>query len=326
VRARYPGARFLARHANGNSAEYGTVVNAAIAARPTLLAPITTPITQLTVERARGRTPIVFMGVTDPVGATVARSIETPGIATGSSDLCPFDALLSLTRKAFPAARTLGLPYNPADQPAVFGRSELRRLASAAGFEVRDRQVTDATELRFAVTSLANESEVIVIAADNIMMENPGAIVEAAAAQGKPTVACDAASVTAGAVAGVSVDYRDVGEAAGAIAVRVLQGEAPGNIPVSVLRDGGIALNLNAACRLRVPLDSSVRASAVRTIGTPDCGELTSTIAASARAAQADSTGVANGNGTAPWLYWLGGGLLVAALAGIILRMRGRRS
>jgi putative tryptophan/tyrosine transport system substrate-binding protein len=90
------------------------------------------------------------MGVTDPIGAGVARSIKEPGIATGSSDLCPFSNLLQVTRQLLPNAKTIGLPYNPSDEPAVFGRSQLIALAPEYGFSVLDRQVTSATELNAA--------------------------------------------------------------------------------------------------------------------------------------------------------------------------------
>ena len=262
VRETYPDARFLIRHSGGNEAEYGNTVAAALQASPVLLAPITTPIAIIAEKEARQRTPIVFMGVTDPVGAGLAASIERPGWSTGSSDLCPFEPLLQLTRTLFPQARTLALPYNPSDQPARFGREQLQALAPELGFEVIDRQVTSASELRFNVTALAGQADVLVIAADNILMENPRLVSDAATQAGTPTVACDVVSVREGAVAGVSVNYREVGEAAGMRAVRVLRGEPAGSIPVGVLRTGEIALNLEAACRVGIEIDAELIARA----------------------------------------------------------------
>src|SRR5205807_4608622 len=50
-----PNASYFERHAEGRPEQYGTAVLATIAANPDLLSPITTPITKLTVEQARGR-------------------------------------------------------------------------------------------------------------------------------------------------------------------------------------------------------------------------------------------------------------------------------
>lgn len=263
VGKRFPNAKFAERHADGRPEQYGVAVLATIGNEPDLLVPITTPITQLTVEQSRGRIPIVFMGVTDPVGAGVARSLDQPKLATGSSDLCPFSALLKITRKMLPKADVLGLPYNPTDQPAVFGRGQLIALAPTYGFSVVDRQVTSASELPIEVRGLASRVDAIILAADNLMMENPTGVATAAAEEGKPTFACDTASVEAGAVAGVSVKYRAVGEAAGERAVRVLSGEDPGQIPVGVLSSGGIAVNRQAACQNNILLKEDIVRSSI---------------------------------------------------------------
>jgi ABC-type uncharacterized transport system substrate-binding protein len=62
------------------------------------------------------------------------------------------------------------------------------------------------------------------------------------------------ASVKAGAVAGVSVSYRNVGKLAGVSAVAVLGGKPVGSIPVAVLSSGGLAVNLKGACQARIRL------------------------------------------------------------------------
>jgi putative ABC transport system substrate-binding protein len=262
VQKAYPKAEFIERHANGRPEEYSTTVLAAINDRPTLLAPITTPITALAVEQARGSVPIVFMGVTDPVGAHVANSIDKPGIATGSSDLCPFSALLDVVHEVLPNAHRLGLPYNPTDEPAVFGRGQLRTIASRRGFTIEDRQVTEATDLSPAVRGLAERTDAIIIAADNLMMENPALISSSADDGGKPTFACDTTSVKAGAVAGVSVNYRDIGVLAGERAVEVLRGKVAGTLPVAVLNSGGVAINRRAACTAHIKIPDAVAARA----------------------------------------------------------------
>jgi putative ABC transport system substrate-binding protein len=254
VRESFPDAVFVERHADAREEQYGSAVSAVLASRPTILAPITTPISRITVQEARGRTPVVFMGVTDPVGAGVARSIERPVLATGSSDLCPFDTLLTTVRQVMPNARTLGLPYDPTDQPAVFGRSQLQLIAGRHGFTIIDREVTSADELATAVGALAPRVDAVLIAADNMMMENPTIVVNAALQRGKPTFACDSASVEAGAVAGVSVNYRQIGQLAGALAVRVLRGARPGDLPVAVVRTGSVTVNLRGACLARINL------------------------------------------------------------------------
>lgn len=263
----YPKAELIERHANGRDEERSTAVLAAISDRPTVLAPITTPITKIAVEQARSSVPIVFMGVTNPLGDIPGvSSIDHPGVATGSSDLCPFAALLDIVREVRPDARRLGLPYNPTDPPAVFGREQLIALAKQRGLSIEDQQVTSATELPTVVRSLASRTDAVIIAADNLMMENPALVASSAAEAGRPAFACDSASVEAGAVAGVSVNYREVGVLAGRQAVQVLQGKTAGDIPIAVLNSGGIVLNRRAACTAHVELPAALIARAANVI------------------------------------------------------------
>lgn len=266
VRDSFPDVGFIERHANGQTDEYSTQVQAAIRDKPSILVPITTPISKIAVQEAPSSLPIVFLGVTDPVGAGIIPSLELPEKATGACDLCPFESLIKLTRELFPKAKILGLPYNPVDQPAVFGRKQIIALAPQYGFEIVDVQVTSPSELPIQIKGLARKVDVVLIAADNLMMENPALISESALEMKRPTVACDLASVEKGAVAGVSVNYKDVGAMGGLNAIKVLKGIPVKDIPVAVLSNGEIALNLEAACRAGIRFDSLAVAKALHVV------------------------------------------------------------
>jgi len=251
----FPKALYIEKHANGNPAEFGSAVLESIAQKPALLAPISTPLTKLAVEQARGKIPVVFMAVTDPVGAGVAESMDHPGKATGSSDVCPYGALLGIVRQFMPNAKKIGVPYNPADQPAVFGVDQFKKNAPAFGFQIIDRQIPSRDELSTEIRGVAGLSDAVLIGSDNLLMENPDLVAKAAAAAGRPVFACDSASVEKGAVAGVSVRYADIGTAAGKLAVKVLKGQPASSLPVAVLSEGNVSVNTRAACQagLRIP-------------------------------------------------------------------------
>jgi putative ABC transport system substrate-binding protein len=259
VSKEYPEAQFIEKHANGRPEEYGTQVLATINSNPDLIVPITTTISILTVEQVREKIPVVFLGVTDPVGAGIVKSLEKPVLSTGSSDLPPFESIIKLARKLFPDAKKLGLPYNPQDQPAVFGRKKIKEIASFYGFEVVDQQITSPSELSVQVQALAQRSDIILISSDNLMMENPTLIVNAALNSGTPTIACDKVSVEKGAIAGIGVDYRQVGIEGGKNAIQVLKGRNPGSIPVAVLNAGNMVLNKKAFCEagLKFPIEAN---------------------------------------------------------------------
>lgn len=243
-----PNAAFFERHADGRKENYRIAVSEAIDANPDLLVTITTPITKLAKEQTRGRIPIVFIGVTDPVGAGVVGDR-----VTGSSDPCFFPELLQMARQVLPKAETIGLPYDPSDEPAIFSRRELIKLAKDYNFRVIDRQVKSVDELPEKVRDLASRVDVIVIAADNLMMANARAVVSSALKAGKLVLACDSGSVEAGAVAAFSVNYRQEAELAGQLAVEVLNGRPPEKSSLMVPDLGEMVMDLTAARKAKVP-------------------------------------------------------------------------
>src|ERR1700722_7061680 len=90
------------RHANGDKTQVSSTVNAAIASGLDVIATITTPVSQVALKNAPATLPVIFVGVTDPVGAGLVRSMEKPELCTGVSDLAPLSRMLSLIREMTP--------------------------------------------------------------------------------------------------------------------------------------------------------------------------------------------------------------------------------
>jgi putative tryptophan/tyrosine transport system substrate-binding protein len=243
------------KHANGDAAQHGSTVAAVLGSSVDLIAPITTPIAQIALKQAPKGVPVLFLGITDPIGAGLVDSIERPVRSTGVSDMAPFEAVVSLIRTLAPSAKTVGLPYSPDEQPAVFGKDQLARFAAAAGMELRAQAVANKDELPTVIRQLAATCDVLVIGSDNAMFEAAPQIVKAGLEARKPTFAGDSTSVKAGAIGAYTINYHDVGVEGGKMAVRILRGEATTDTPVFVMKTGVLELNLKSAEQLgiRVP-------------------------------------------------------------------------
>lgn len=309
----FPDAVFVEKHANGNPAEFGSMVLESIAQKPALLAPISTPVAKVAVDQSRGRIPVVFMAVTDPVGAGIADSMDKPGKATGSSDVCPYGALLGIVHEFMPNAKKLGAPYNPLEQPAVFGVEQFKKRSATFGFQIVDRQIPSRDELSTEVRGVAGLTDAILLGSDNLLMENPDLVAKAAAAAGRPVFACDSASVEKGAVAGVSIRYADIGTEAGKLAVQVLKGQPAGSLPVAVLSEGNVSVNARAACQagLKIPPALAATASIVeKDFKCPDQAVAATTVPAPAS------------QPTRRNLIWLWALIAVVVIAGVIWFVR----
>src|ERR1700685_4134582 len=87
------------KHAKNDKSQISPTVDATIASGLDVLATITTPVSQVALKDAPATLPIVFVGVTDPIGAGLVKSMEKPQICTGVSDLAPLGKLLSVIRE-----------------------------------------------------------------------------------------------------------------------------------------------------------------------------------------------------------------------------------
>ena len=259
VKAKIANVEFVEKHGSGSKAQYPATVRSVLSDNVNLIAPITTPMSIETLKQAEGIVPVVFLGVTDPVGSKLVQSLEKPIRCSGVSDNPPMASVINLVGQFYPGAKSIGIPYDPKDQPGVVTANRAAELAKEQGLQPYLRPVATESELRSAVRGLASSVDAVIIGMDNLMMKNAGIISRTLLDQGKPLFAADDKSVDMGAVAGVGVDYTDVGRLGGKIAVMVLLDKTPiGEIPVQMLSTGEVYFNTDAAEKLGVTIPDEV--------------------------------------------------------------------
>jgi len=260
VLSQLPDVKFIEKHGNGSKSQYPATVRAILAEGVDLLAPITTPMSVETLKQAQGRVPVVFLGVTDPIGAELVESLINPVNCSGVSDNPPMFGVINLVKQFLPDAQSIGIPYDPKDQPGVTTAYKAAALAIDQGLEANLRPVTTESELRATVRALAANVDAVVIGMDNLMMKNAGIISRTIAEQNIPLFAADDKSVKMGAIAGVGVDYADVGRLGGKIALEILINNRPvGEIPVKTLSTGQVFYNIDAASTLNIGIPESAK-------------------------------------------------------------------
>lgn len=197
--------------------------------QPTVVVPVSTPATQAVVAVAPATQNIVFSTVTNPESANVPAN---PANITGVSDVVNYRANFDLLRELFPLARRVGTIYNPGDDAAVYGLRQLQTIARELGIELRAMPATNSNEAVVAARTLANDVDAILIGSDSNAASAIAGIVREASRRRVPVFASDAGSVRNGALAAVSVDYRQLGRAGARLIAQVLRsGEPAGRIP-----------------------------------------------------------------------------------------------
>jgi len=80
----------------GVPANLSTMVDACLEKRPPIVISITTGLSKIAADKVAGRVPLVFSGVTDPIGAGIVPDLVKHGGVTGTSDLWPIEDQLRL--------------------------------------------------------------------------------------------------------------------------------------------------------------------------------------------------------------------------------------
>jgi len=247
---------------DGDEANGGAIFARVRQAKPDLI--ITMGSFATTSALANSTTePIVFSMVLYPekVGLLAARSRMT-----GASLGIPPEVQFGYVKRLLPGVRRVGVLFHPDETGTVIEKA--RAAATDRGLTLVAKPITEDRDVMDAFQALMEEVDVVWSVADGHVFtpQTTSALILASLRRGVPLIGLSSAHVRAGALAALYCDYDDIGEQTAALALRVLQGEALGSVPVTSPRRIGLALNLRTAQRLRLTLPADVEAEAGETV------------------------------------------------------------
>jgi ABC-type uncharacterized transport system substrate-binding protein len=228
-----------------------------------MLIVISTLALQAALQRAQGR-PIVFAQVTDPVKAGAGRSNtdHLPNV-TGSSPLSDHEQMINVIRQSLPSVRHIGTLFDPSEDNAVIQKDALVAAAQKAGIDVKALGINGAAELADAALALSTSGiEAVCQISDNLTSAGFPSLVQAAQRAKLPLFAYQTAQAQAGAVVAVARDFAEAGKVAGAMAARIMRGEAPSSIPFQPVSTSRLIVNLPAAQAIDLTLPAALVAQA----------------------------------------------------------------
>lgn len=217
-----------------------------------LIIPISTPSAQAVANLIKKR-PIVFSAVTDPISAGLLKSKEKPGgNITGTSDITLIKQQLELLKKIKPDVKKVGIVYNPGEANAQYGLDQTKQYGEAMGLEFVTAPANNTNEILSAARSIADKVDAFYMTTDNTVLTGQDALIKVSIEFKKPLISIDQSGVENGALATLSTNYEKVGERTAEIAIRVLKGENPGNIPVLGVTDADIFINTTTAQKIGI--------------------------------------------------------------------------
>lgn len=259
-------AEFKEHIAQGNPATSVQIANQIMGEQPDLILAITTPSAQHVVQKIKDR-PIVFTGVTDPVGAGIVAHLDKPGAnVTGMTDMSPMHKHLELVREFVPDMKSLGVIYNAGEPNSVTLINLLKQFAEKEGIAVEEATIANSSGVYQAAKSLVGRADAIYIPLDNTVISALESAIKVCRQNQLPLFTGDTDSVERGSVAALAIDYRQMGIQTADIAARILkEGTDPATMPVETIKKLQLYVNVKAAesMGLDVPASALERADKV---------------------------------------------------------------
>jgi putative ABC transport system substrate-binding protein len=245
--------------AQGDTSIAGQIARKFVGDAPDAIVAIATPSAQSVAAAARGSLPVIFSAVTDPIDARLVRSWEKPGAnITGVSDLLPLAKHMALVQEIAPAARTIGIPYNPGEANAAVLVKRIEAMAPDLGVKIITASAPTTGDVLMATRSLVGRVDAIYVTTDNTVISAFESVLKVGRDAQIPVIAGDTDTVARGAIAAVGFDYYDVGRQTGGILVRVLNGEKPGDIAVQGVDKTKLHLNPKSARTMGVEISPAL--------------------------------------------------------------------
>jgi ABC-type uncharacterized transport system substrate-binding protein len=256
------------RNAQGDMPTLSALVDAALTEGTDLLMTLSTPTLQAAMARGRGK-PIVFTFCASGVAAGAGKSDtdHLPNV-TGVPSASPYEELLAVARETIPNLRRIGTLLVPSETNSVYNVERLVELAGKQGIEVVQVAVNSITEVPDAATSLfSRDLDAVIQAPSNLTTSSFVSLSRAADSMHTPLFSGLSGDLDNGAAVVMARDYHEAGLRAAALAVRIMNGESPADIPFQPLDTAVLQLNLDAARAQDLEVPPALLARAERVIG-----------------------------------------------------------
>lgn len=254
--------RIIFKNADGDPSLTLAIAQEFARSSPAVIVPISTP-SSLSVAKTTKTIPVVFSGVTDPVGVGLVSNLTRPGgNITGVSDQWPYEAQVTAFLGVFPKTRRIGMLYTRGDDVSKIGVDAMTSLSKKLGFELRLSPVSQASDVYPAAVALLRNVDTIYTGIDHLLLENLDGLVKAAREARKPLFGGESGSVEKGGVLALSINMTAFGDLTAEQVAKVLGGQRPGDIPIAVVSSGDLLVNRAVAKQFGVDVAALEQAGA----------------------------------------------------------------
>jgi ABC-type uncharacterized transport system substrate-binding protein len=217
----------------------------------------------LAAKNVAGTTPIVMVGVADPVGAGLVDRLARPGRnITGTSSVAndTLGKALQLLTEVAPRVSRVAVLWNPAN--SVFQTRMVREAEAAApglGVHLQLLEVRNPNELDRAFAAMARQrAGALLVPPDPMFTFHRQRIIELAARSRLPAMYGLREWTESGGLASYGADFAELARHAATYVDRILKGAAPADLPVEPPTTFEFVVNLTTAKALNLKIPQAV--------------------------------------------------------------------
>lgn len=229
------------QNAQGEQATCRTIADTLATEKCDLILAIATQAAQA-VANVITDTPILVTAVTDLEEA----GLLSNGNVTGTSDLNPLAEQMDLLKQLVPNAKNVGLFYTSSEENSRYQVALAKTEIEKLGMGTQEFTITDATEIQSVVESMRGKVDAIYIPTDNKLATGMATVSAAANAIKMPSIVGEGGMVENGGLATYGIDYVQLGEQTGAMAIKILVDKVSiADLPVEYQDKSKLAVSIN---------------------------------------------------------------------------------
>jgi len=220
------------QNGQGDTTNLSTIADRFVSRKVDMVLAIATDAAQAIAGKTT-EIPILATAVTSYTVAGLVDSDEAPGgNLTGTSDMNPVAAQIQLIADLVPGVQTIGLAYNSSEDNSVLQIKLAKEAIEAMGLAWTEVTITNSSEAQQAMLSLVSKCDAVYIPTDNTMASAMATVGGVTTEAKIPTVCGADTMVLEGGLATMGINYYELGYQTGLMAIQVMQGADPGQMPI----------------------------------------------------------------------------------------------
>ena len=250
--------KLMYENAQGEQSNCVTIADKFISQRCDIIFAIATPAAQAVANKTE-TTPILVTAVTDPKTAGLVESNEKPGTnVTGTSDLTPCAAQIQLLKKLLPDTKKVAMLYCSSEENSRFQINLAKAECDRQGLTYVDATVSNTNEVQQVVQSLVGKVDAIYTPTDNMIASTMATVSLVTTPAKIPVITGEDGMVQGGGLATYGINYYELGKQTAKMAVEVINGKKPRDMPIQYLDKCDFTYNKETAAALGITIPADL--------------------------------------------------------------------